>query len=126
MHLCARKTRGKRDREGVGDEFQPSHPFDRARTRRSRGEGQLSREGLLIRAFLISKFILFVSCKFAEMSSSKYQVVIWDLWENCPKKLLLFGENRGEGRIDIFPNFIFLILFVDNARQLLNRFEANN
>lgn len=86
----------------------------------------MGREGLLIRAFLISKFILFVSCKFAEMSSSKYEVVIWDLWENCLKKLLLFGENRGEGRIDIFPNFIFLILFVDNARQLLNRFEANN
>lgn len=83
----------------------------------------MGREGLLIRAFLISKFILFVSCKFAEMSSSKYQVVIWDLWK---KKLLLFGENRVEGRIDIFPNFIFLILFVDNARQLLNRFEANN
>lgn len=61
------------------------------------------------------------------MSSSKYQVVIWDLWKKkCLKKLLLFGENRVEGRIDIFPNFIFLILFVDNARQLLNRFEANN
>lgn len=86
----------------------------------------MGREGLLIRAFLISKFILFVSCKFAEMSSSKYEVVIWDLWKNCLKKLLLFGENRVEERIDIFPNFIFLILFVDNARQLLNRFEANN
>lgn len=46
--------------------------------------------------------------------------MVWDLWENCLKKLLLFGENRVEGRIDIFPNFIFLILFV---RQCSSTFE---